>query len=154
MNVVILIGRLTKDPELKQTSSNLVYCRFTIAVDRPFSKDNATDFINCVAWRKQAENLCKYQKKGNLIGVTGSIQVNNYRDKDGKMQYLTDIVANNIQFLSSRQDRVNYASEYPSLKPQDFISKQQQQQQQEIIEPDIQEYEIESYTVNNDDLPF
>ena len=63
MNVVILIGRLTKDPELKQTSSNLVYCRFTIAVDRPFSKDNATDFINCVAWRKQAENLCKYQKK-------------------------------------------------------------------------------------------
>ena len=71
MNVVILIGRLTKDPELKQTSSNLVYCRFTIAVDRPFSKDNATDFINCVVWRKQAENLCKYQKKGNLIGVTG-----------------------------------------------------------------------------------
>ena len=62
------------------------------------------------------------------------------------MQYLTDIVANNIQFLSSRQDRANYASEYPSLKPQDFISKQQQQQQEEIIEPDIQEYEIESYT--------
>jgi single-strand DNA-binding protein len=159
-----------------QSSTGILYCRFTLAVNRIYGAKNA-DFINCVAWRSQAENLAKYQRKGSLVGVVGSIQTGKYTGKDGSTKYTTDVVAHQIHFLGSRreqqeQDQAQYTDGYgygysqdyytapqpqqstPASSPYDFISKQQQQQQQEIIEPDIQEYEIESYTVNNDDLPF
>ncbi len=171
MNQVSLVGRLTKDPELVQTSTGIPYCRFTVAVNRIYG-DKGADFINCIAWRAQAENLAKYQRKGSLVGVVGSIQTGKYTGKDGSTKYTTDVVAHQIHFLSSRreqqeQDQAQYTDGYsqdyytapqpqqstPASSPYDFMP-QQQQQQQEIIEPDIQEYEIESYTVNNDDLPF
>lgn len=177
MNQVSLVGRLTKDPELVQTSTGIPYCRFTVAVNRIYG-DKGADFINCIAWRAQAENLAKYQRKGSLVGVVGSLQTGKYTGKDGSTKYTTDIVAHQIHFLGSRreqqeQDQAQYTDGYgydygysqdhytapqpqqstPASSPYDFMP-QQQQQQQEIIEPDIQEYEIESYTVNNDDLPF
>lgn len=102
MNSVSLVGRLTKDPELKTTQSGLSVCRFTVAVDRPYSKDQ-TDFINCIAWRKTAEFITSYFSKGQRIALTGSIQTGSYTDKDGKTVYTTDINVNNVEFCESRK---------------------------------------------------
>ena len=102
MNNVSLVGRLTKDPELKTTQSGLSVCRFTVAVDRPYSKDQA-DFINCIAWRKKAEFITSYFSKGQRIALTGSIQTGSYTDKDGKTVYTTDINVNNVEFCESKK---------------------------------------------------
>ena len=105
INRVVLVGRLTKDPELRYTPSGLAVVRFTVAVNRQFQGQNGekeADFINCVAWRKQAENLANYQRKGNLIGVEGRIQTGSYEGQDGKRVYTTEVVADTIQFLEPR----------------------------------------------------
>ena len=105
INRVVLVGRLTKDPELRYTPSGLAVVRFTIAVNRQFSNQSGekeADFINCVAWRKQAENLANFQRKGNLIGVEGRIQTGSFEGQDGKRVYTTDVVADSIQFLEPR----------------------------------------------------
>lgn len=102
MNNVSLIGRLTKDPEFKTTQSGLSVCRFTVAVDRPYSKDQ-TDFINCVAWKKTAEFISSYFSKGQRIALTGSIQTGSYTDKDGKTVYTTDINVGNVEFCESKK---------------------------------------------------
>ena len=106
MNKAILIGRLTKDPELRTTPTGRNVCQFSVAVSRNFTNANGereADFINCVVWDKQAENLVKYQKKGNQIAVEGRIQTRNYDDKDGKKVYVTEILASNISFLVSKE---------------------------------------------------
>lgn len=102
MNNVSLVGRLTKDPELKTTQSGLSVCRFTVAVDRPYSKDK-TDFINCIAWRKTAEFITSYFSKGQRIALTGLIQTGSYTGKDGKTVYTTDINVNNVEFCESKK---------------------------------------------------
>ena len=105
MNKAILIGRLTKDPELRTTSTGRNVCQFSVAVNRTFTNANGereADFINCVVWDKQAENLSRYQKKGNQIAVEGRIQTRNYDDKDGKRVYVTEILATNISFLDAK----------------------------------------------------
>ncbi|MER1987776.1 MAG: single-stranded DNA-binding protein [Solibacillus sp.] len=105
INRVVLVGRLTKDPELRYTPSGLAVVRFTIAVNRTFSGQSGekeADFINCVAWRKQAENLANFQRKGNLIGVEGRIQTGSYEGQDGKRVYTTEVVADSVQFLEPR----------------------------------------------------
>ena len=104
MNNVSLIGRLTQDPELRTTGSGLSTCTFTLAVDgRPSANGEPhTDFIRCVAWRNQAENLCKYQKKGSQIGVTGHIQTGSYDAQDGTKRYTTDVIADRITFVGGR----------------------------------------------------
>lgn len=106
LNRVVLVGRLTKDIDLRYTSSNVAVAQFTIAVNRAFSNQNGereTDFVNCVAWRNQAENMSKYVKKGALIGVDGRIQTRHYDDKDGKRVYVTEVVAESVQFLESKK---------------------------------------------------
>lgn len=105
MNNVTLIGRLTKDPELKTTQSGLSICRFTVAVDR-YSKDgeDKTDFINCVAWRKTAEFIDNYFSKGQRIALTGSIQTGSYTDKDGKTVYTTDVLVDKVEFCESKKN--------------------------------------------------
>ncbi len=108
MNKVILIGRLTKDPELRYTSSNVPTATFTVAVNRPFANQNGVreaDFLNIVVWRKQAENVKKFITKGNLVAVEGRIQTRNYDDKDGKKVYVTEVIADNVQFLESKGQR-------------------------------------------------
>ena len=105
INRVVLVGRLTKDPELRYTPNGIASCRFTVAVNRTFANENGdrdADFISCVAWRKLAENLANYQRKGNLLGVEGRIQTGSYEGQDGKRVYTTDVVADSVQFLEPR----------------------------------------------------
>ena len=104
-NRVVLIGRLTKDPDLKYSESNLPVLRFTIAVNRTFTGQNGqkqADFINCVAFRKQAENMARFLGRGSQIAVEGRIQTRNYQGKDGNTVYVTEVVAESIQFLESK----------------------------------------------------
>ena len=106
INRVVLVGRLTKDPELRYTPNGIASTRFTVAVNRTFSNqqgEKEADFISCVAWRKQAENLANFQRKGNLIGVEGRIQTGSYEEQDRKRVYTTDVVADSIQFLESNR---------------------------------------------------
>ena len=113
MNKVILIGRLTRDPELRYTSSNIPVATFALAVDRPFtsqSGERETDFINIVVWRKQAENCKNYINQGSQVAVEGRIQTRNYEDQNGQKRYVTEVVADNVQFLdtkASREQRMN-----------------------------------------------
>lgn len=101
MNKTLLIGRMTRDPELKTVgANNTSTTRITLAIDRP-GKDAGTDFINVQVWGAQAENVCKYLSKGRQVAVEGRIQTGQYTDKEGKTVYTTDIVANNVEFLGS-----------------------------------------------------
>lgn len=105
MNKVILIGNLTKDIDLAETSSGLSVARFSIAVSRRFANadgERETDFFNCVAWRGLAENLAKYCKKGNKVAVAGSLQNRSYEAKDGVKRTVTEIVADEVEFLTSK----------------------------------------------------
>ncbi len=102
MNSVVLIGRLTKDPVLRYTpNDNRAVADFTLAINRAFKKDEA-DFIRIVVWGKQAENVANYLKKGSQCAVHGSIQTGSYTDKNGVTRYTTDIVANQVEFLSKK----------------------------------------------------
>ena len=114
MNKVVLIGRLTKDPELRYTSSNIPTVTFSLAVNRPFQNQNGVreaDFMNIVMWRKQAETAKKYLSKGSLIAVDGRIQTRNYDGTDGKKVYVTEVVADNFEFLESKGQRANMTSD-------------------------------------------
>ena len=105
INRVVLVGRLTRDPELKYTTNGIANLRFSIAVNRTFTSQNGerqADFINCVAWRGQAENMAKFLRKGSLIGVEGRIETGSYQAKDGSMRYTTDVVCDSVQFLEPR----------------------------------------------------
>ena len=108
MNRVTLVGRLTAKPELRYTGSNLPYARFTIAVNRTFRNNDGqaeADFISVIVWRKQAENVCNFLDKGRLVSVDGRLQTGSYTDKDGNRRYTTDVVADSVQFLESRNSR-------------------------------------------------
>lgn len=108
LNSVCLVGRLTKDPELRYTSNNQAVATFSLAVNRNFKSQNGereADFINCVIWRQQAENLANWAKKGDLIGITGRIQTRNYENQQGQRVFVTEVVADNFQLLESRKDR-------------------------------------------------
>ncbi|MEE3343088.1 MAG: single-stranded DNA-binding protein [Bacilli bacterium] len=119
MNKAILIGRLTKDPEVRYTSSNRAICQFTVAIDRPFtnqaSGQREADFINVVAWDKTGENVGKYMTKGRLIAVEGRIQTRNYENNEGRRVYVTEVVANNVQFLESKNTSQNNSNQINSM---------------------------------------
>lgn len=107
INRTVLVGRLTKDPELKYTQSGLAVVRFTLAVNRAFKNgqgEQEADFIQCTAWRKTAENVANYLKKGSLCGVDGRIQTGSFDGQDGKKVYTTDVVADSVQFLESKKE--------------------------------------------------
>ena len=132
MNTVNLVGRLTKDPELKYSANGVATVRFTIAVNDQYNKGEA-DFIGCVAFRKTAENLVNYQKKGSLIGVIGRIKTGSY-DKNGQKVYTTDVLAESIQFYDKKSDG------------------QQQAQQNNYQQQPVQQNN--ALQVDSDDLPF
>lgn len=155
MNLVGLVGRLTRDPELTYTPSGVAKARFTIAVNRQFSNQNGereADFIQCIAWRKQAENLANFMRKGSLIGVDGRIQTGSYEGQDGKRIYTTDVVADAIQFLDSKTPGNAGGQAAPQSQPQ-----QQPQSQpntridEDPFAPSNSRGPIE---VSEDDLPF
>ena len=110
INNVILVGRMTRDAELRYTPQNQAVATFTLAVNRNFKNangDREADFINCVIWRQQAENLANWAKKGALIGITGRIQTRSYENQQGQRVYVTEIVAESFQLLESQKERSN-----------------------------------------------
>ena len=111
INKVILVGRITRDPEVKMVNSETAVCNFALACNRPYTRENGdreADFINCVAWRKQAENMGKYVRKGQLLGVEGRIQVRTY-EQDGQKRYQTEVYCDQVTFLesSNREENTN-----------------------------------------------
>lgn len=107
INNTVLVGRLTKDPDLRYSQSGNAVATFTLAVNRNFtnqSGEREADFINCVIWRKSAEHLANYARKGSLIGITGRIQTRNYDNQQGQRVYVTEVVADNFQLLEKRKD--------------------------------------------------
>ena len=118
MNKAILVGRLTRDPELRTTAGGVSVCSFSIAVNRRFKNAEGNydaDFINCVAWRQQAEFLAKYFAKGRMVGVVGSIQTRNYDNKDGQKVYVTEISVEEIYFAGSGDERNEAHNEIPPM---------------------------------------
>ena len=110
INNVVLVGRLTKDPDLRYTASGTAVATFTLAVNRNFTNQSGNreaDFINCVIWRKSAETLANYARKGTLLGVTGRIQTRSYDNQHGLRVYVTEVVADNFQLLESRSASEN-----------------------------------------------
>ena len=106
MNKVFLIGRLSRDPELRHTTSGTAVCQINVAISRPVTQGSEpqTDFINVVVWNKQAENVARYLSKGRQIAVEGRIQTRNYDNNEGKRTYVTEVIASNVEFLGSAND--------------------------------------------------
>lgn len=142
INRSVLVGRLTKDPELRYTPSDVANTRFTLAVNRTFSNpqgEKQADFINIVVWRKTAENVANFLKKGSLTGIEGRIQTGSYEGQDGKRVYTTEVVADSVQFLDSKSDNQ---------------SQPQQQQQYQAPQQNGYPQPSNSTTVDDSDLPF
>ena len=153
MNKVILIGRLTRDPELRYTSSNVATCTFSLAVDRPFtnqSGEREADFINIVVWRKQAENCKNYLTKGSQVAIEGRIQTRNYDDKDGKKVYVTEVVADNVQFLGAKSNSVSSQSN-DTTTPYDFAD--DMNQTTDVSSDPFADFGS-SIEISDDELPF
>lgn len=145
VNSVVLLGRLTKDPEVRQSSSGTSYCRFTVACDRKKSaddKDSAADFISCVAWRQSAEFLGQYGNKGDYITVNGSIQTGSYTDKDGRKIYTTDVMADRVQLISAeKKQKSDYPHNGRSVRLED-------------VGKELDAGPEDAEPISNDDLPF
>ena len=123
MNKVFLIGRLTRDPELRYTGSNVPVASFSLAVNRNFtnqSGEREADFINIVVWRKQAENVKNYLSQGSQVSIDGRIQTRSYDDKDGNKRYVTEVIADNVEFLGSKASNNNSSSDNQGPTPYDF----------------------------------
>lgn len=117
MNKTFLIGRLTKAPELRYTESNKAIANFTVAIDRQYTNsqgEKETDFINIVTFQKQAENVKKYVTKGSQVAIDGRIQTRNYEDKDGKRVYVTEVIADRMQFLDTKKEEKSPVNEVES----------------------------------------
>ena len=113
INNVVLIGRLTRDVELRYTPTNVAVATFTLAVNRNFKNadgEREADFINCIMWRQQAENLANWTKKGMLVGITGRIQTRSYENQQGQRVYVTEVVAESFQVLEKRNNAANKSS--------------------------------------------
>ena len=120
MNKVILLGRLTAKPELRYTQQNTAYTRFSVAVNRNFTNADGkrdADFINVVAWRKQAETISRYFDKGNLIALEGRLQTGSYDDKDGNKRYTVDVALDNFEFVESKAQREASSNNSNSYEP-------------------------------------
>lgn len=139
INRVILIGRLTKDPELKYTSSGAAVGSFNLAVNRQFTNangDREADFINCVIWRKSAENFANFTHKGSLVGIDGRLQTRNYENKQGQRIYVTEVVVDNFSLLEKRASDNSNANQTQSKPTDPFDGKGQ------------------AVDISDDDLPF
>ena len=165
MNRVDLVGRLTRDPELRHTTSGRAVCQINLAINRTFTNQNGereADFINVVVWDKQAENVSKYVTKGRLVSVEWRLQSRSYDDKDGKKVYVTEVVANNVQFLSTgNSNGSNNGGSYsaPEATPFDFgtaptPAPTTPSVQTVSVEKDPFESFGESVTISDNDLPF
>ena len=120
INNVVLVGRLTRDPELRHTPSNVAVATFSLAVNRNFKNqagDYEADFISCIMWRQQAENFANWLKKGALVGITGRIQTRSYDNQQGQRVYVTEVVAESFQILEKKDNAANNASMENQISP-------------------------------------
>ena len=153
MNNVSLVGRITKDPELRTTGSGTATTNITVAINRRFANQNGereADFIQCVVWNKQAENVCKYLSKGSLVGVTGRIQTRNYDGQDGKKVYVTEVVAENVSFLESKNAKGS--GEFVDSEP-NYNNVDSPPQTADVSEDPFKDFGSE-VVLSDDDLPF
>lgn len=156
MNNVVLVGRLTKDPELRTINTSFgtnTTTNFTVAVNRQNTNQNGereTDFISCVIWGKQAENLCKYCTKGSQVGVQGRIQTRNYQNKDGVTVYVTEVLANSVTFLGSKNNSGNVEMDFPQMNNNNNVN---HIETSDITEDPFKDFGSE-VVLNDDDLPF
>lgn len=154
INNVVLVGRLTKDPDLRFTASGIGVSTFTLAVNRNFTNqagNREADFINCVIWRKQAETLANYARKGTLLGVTGRIQTRFYENNQGQRVYVTEVVAENFQLLESRST-TEMREANQSNTPAD--NKPQSNPNNSSYTDDADPFRGSSIDISDDDLPF
>ena len=164
MNKVILIGRLTRDPELRYTGSNTPVATFSLAVNRSFTNQNGereADFINVVIWDKQAENVAKYLTKGRLVAVEGRIQTRNYDNNEGKKVYVTEVVALSVQFLESKGSNTNVnnsSNPFDNMvdTPNTYAPIDEPSKQNETVDVSKDPFESfgQSIDLSDDDLPF
>lgn len=153
INNVVLVGRLTKDPDLRYTSNGTAVATFTLAVNRNFTNqagNREADFINCVIWRKSAESLANYAKKGTLLGITGRIQTRNYENQQGQRVYVTEVVAEGFQLLESRS-----VSEARNQNGSDSQQKEGTNNENNFPEyVGSNNFDGSSIDISDDDLPF
>ena len=168
MNRVILVGRLTKDPELRYTQNGTPVTSFTLAVNRSYTNqqgEREADFINCTIWRKPAENVANFLKKGSLAGVDGRIQTRSYDGQDGKRVYVTEVLAESVQFLEPKNSapRADHGNFGTAPQEQNFGYSNPMQNQPSFNRPqnDYQRNESNPFASNSgtidisdDDLPF
>lgn len=166
INRVVLIGRLTRDPELRKTQNGTSVCSFTLAVNRRQNQDGTQDaeFINCVAWNKLADNIQLYQKKGNQLGVDGRINTRSYDNQQGQKVYVTEVVAENVQFLTPRNDfnKQNALGVTNTYGTQNYTQNQSYgAQTRNHNQPNVQyaqsltqQAEVDALEIASDDLPF
>lgn len=125
MNKVILVGRLARDPELRTTQSGVSVCSFTVACDRRFQKqgeERQADFINCIAWRQQADFICKFFTKGMRIALDGSIQTRSWDDNDGNKRYATEVVVDHAEFAQSKNEGMGGGFSAPAPQSAPFAA--------------------------------
>lgn len=153
MNKVFLIGRLTRDPELRYTSENNAVVNFSVAVNRTYTNqagEREADFINVIAWRKLAENIKNYLGKGSQIAIDGRIQTRTY-EKDGKKNYVTEVVAENVTFLDTKASREKMSQKEEEISPSDFPSSKENGND---IKSDPYADFGANFEIKDDDLPF
>ncbi|EKB3549491.1 single-stranded DNA-binding protein [Listeria monocytogenes] len=159
MNRVVLVGRLTKDPDLRYTPAGVAVATFTLAVNRTFTNQNGereADFIQCVVWRKPAENVANFLKKGSLAGVDGRVQTRNFEGNDGKRVFVTEIVAETVQFLEPKNNNAEGATSnnYQSEANYSNNNKTSSYRADKSQKSDSFASEGKPIDINEDDLPF
>lgn len=158
MNRVVLVGRLTKDPELRRTQTGVPVTSFTLAINRTYTAPNGerqADFIPCVVWNKAAENVARYTTKGALVGVEGRIQSRNYQGQDGKMVYVVEVNCDSVQFLESKNSRDQRPNMSQSM-PDNTMSNNQMNAQQipaPSFDDDFSAFDA-TFDISDDDIPF
>ncbi len=154
MNRVFLIGRLSRDPELRHTTSGMAVCQINVAVSRRTGagRDPETDFINVVVWDKQAENVSRYLAKGRQVAVEGRIQTRSYDNAEGKKTYVTEVVANNVEFLGSASDN-NQKSTSSNENPFDFETPNEEPVTTSVDDDPFASFG-EKVEISDNDLPF
>ena len=158
MNRVTLVGRITRDPELRTSPSNVSFVAFAIAVNRVGVNNNGereADFINCVAFNKQAENLARFIKKGTLLGVEGKLQTRRYQATDGSNRTATEVICDMVHFLENRNTTQGGYSDYSSYEPRPTQTYQQPVKQTPVVQSDNPFDDLKNqFDISDDDLPF
>lgn len=159
MNKVLLVGRLTRDPELRTTPGGMAVTRFTIAVSQNFTNKNGergADFINCSAWGRQADNISKYCRKGTLVSAEGRIRTSSYDAQDGTKRYTTEVVCDTVNFLSPKSANAEGTSRNDFIPQEDIMNSMSNNMPLETA--DLTEDPFKSFgeeiTLSSDDLPF